>query len=207
MSLDEKRSKLLEFFTREHMFYNIKEVEAQGSKFTGVHPMQIKELLQTLVDDGMVNAEKCGVTTLYWCFEYDKHKKMKVLVERSQNKNDDLTKEIQSIVKSIKIEKEKRTKGNGEVMIQKIANLKKEKKALQEKMSSSAFDMDRVESIKKELQIEISNGEIYTDNIESLIYYFNKKNGIEREMFKQELGIPDEFKDFPNLDESFAKFV
>lgn len=201
------RSKLLHFFTREHMFYNIKEVEAQGSKFTGVHSMQIKELLQSLVDDGLVNAEKCGITTLYWCFEYDKHKKMKVMVEKSQKKNEDLSKEIQRLTKTIKSEEAKRTKGNGGEMMQKITNLNKEKSALQEKMSSSAFDVDRVECIKKELQNEISNGEIYTDNIESLIYYFNKNNGIGREMFKHELGIPEEFKDFPNLDERFSKFV
>lgn len=189
------------------MFYNIKEVEAQGSKFTGVHSMQIKDLLQSLVDDGLVNAEKCGVTTLYWCFEYDKHKKMKVLVENSAEKLGAVNSDIKKITEKIAIEKAKRTKGNSQEMLKQIDTLQKQKQSLAEKMSSSAFDMDRVDSIKKELQDEISNGEICTDNIESLIYYFQKNNGINRGVFKQELNIPEEFKDFPNLDEVFAKLT
>jgi len=189
------------------MFYNIKEVEAQGSKATGVHPMQIKDLLQSLVDDGLVNAEKCGVTTLYWYFEYDKHKKMKVLVEKSQEKLDKLKKDVDVASQRIDAEKKLRSKGNAEELIKRIEVLKLEKRELTGKLSSFAFGVDKVESIKKDLKVQISNGEICADNIESLIYYFNKNNGISRDVFKQELGIPEEFKDYPSIDELFANLT
>lgn len=189
------------------MFYNIKEIESQASKFTGVHVLQIKDLLQSLVDDDLVNAEKCGVTTLYWCFEYDKLKKMKSLVDTNEQKLRELSGDAQNISDKIKVERKRRTKGNSQEMLKQIHDLKKQKEELKETMSSSAFDIGRVESIKKALHNEIANGEICADNIESLVYYFQKNNGISRDLFRQELNIPEEFKEFPNINEIFARLT
>ncbi|CCH44534.1 Meiotic nuclear division protein 1 [Wickerhamomyces ciferrii] len=205
LTLEEKRTKLLQFFIKDHLFYTIKEVESLGGKFTGIHPMQIKEVLTSLVDDGLVNSEKCGVSILFWCFEYDKQKKVKEMLSKEEQKLGNLNKQFNELQEKIKFEESVRKIDDAEFKMNEISRLTNIKKELTNKFESSGFNMEKVDEVQKNLQNEIEIGEICTDNIESMLYHFKNSNGIDRKVFNQELGIPEEFKDFPNLNEFFAK--
>ncbi|KAK9448109.1 Mnd1 family-domain-containing protein [Limtongia smithiae] len=71
MSAAEKSVKLLNFFRDSQSFFAIKEIEKQGAKATGINSMQIKDVLQTLLDDSLVRCEKIGSGNYYWCFLSD----------------------------------------------------------------------------------------------------------------------------------------
>lgn len=203
LSNDEKRAKLLEFFTREHNFYNIKEVESLGSKFVGTHPMQMKELLQQLIDDDLVRSEKCGVTTVYWCFEYDKLKKMKEVVTMNQEKLDKLEAKKLMLQKNIETESGARKNSSYLKLKYEVSKLEARKAELFKLIEASSFNMDNMSSIKATLSQKLNDAECFTDNIEVLVSYFQKEYGIERSYFKQELDIPEEFKDLPSIDDVF----
>ena len=59
VSFDDKRLRLLEIFARAEVF-TLKEIEKIGSKEKGIVEQTIKDVLQTLVDDALVETDKIG---------------------------------------------------------------------------------------------------------------------------------------------------
>lgn len=72
LSLEDKNKKLLDWFEKKHDVHSIKEVEVKASKETGISSMQIKDILQNLIDENLINSEKCGTLKLYWSFKGNK---------------------------------------------------------------------------------------------------------------------------------------
>ncbi|KAH3674485.1 hypothetical protein WICMUC_003323 [Wickerhamomyces mucosus] len=194
MSLEEKRNKLLEFFTQNHMFYNLKEIEQQGGKYVGIHPLQMKDLLQTLLDDNLIKAEKCGVTTIYWCFQYDQIKNLKQIWGINQAKLQNLQIKRDKLIEECFKENKLRILKDRDQLISKFETMEKIYKNLQiQFINSKYFDFDKLENIKLNLIKRLNIADICTDTIESLIDYFKKNNDVEREYFQNEFDIPEEF--------------
>ncbi|KAF8530475.1 meiotic nuclear division protein 1 [Hysterangium stoloniferum] len=63
LSNDEKRTKLLEIFHE-----TLKELEKLGPKMKGIVSQSVKEVLQSLVDDGLVQMDKVGSSNFFWSF-------------------------------------------------------------------------------------------------------------------------------------------
>jgi len=64
ISFEEKRSRLLSIFTTDPSFYHIKEIEKLAHK-KGIHPMIVKEVLDSLIADYLVDMEKVGASSYY----------------------------------------------------------------------------------------------------------------------------------------------
>lgn len=64
ISFEEKRQRLLSIFTTDPTFYHIKEIEKLGSK-KGIHPMIVKDVLDSLIADNLVDMEKVGASSYY----------------------------------------------------------------------------------------------------------------------------------------------
>jgi hypothetical protein len=168
--------------------------------------MQIKELLQGLVDDGLVNAEKCGISIVYWCFEYDRVKSQKDMIEKRVEKVKSLRESSDRLKTEIIKERKSRSRGDGEERFALLESLQKRREELRNLLDNSVFDTDKVTSIKSDLLFRVSNAEVSVDNIESIIYHFSKKNDIKREFFERELDIPEEFASLPDIEKVFREF-
>ncbi|RCN27795.1 hypothetical protein ANCCAN_26467, partial [Ancylostoma caninum] len=68
LSLEEKRAKMLELFYESKEFFQMKELEKIAPKKKGVISQSVKEVTQSLVDDGLVECEKIGTFVCYWAF-------------------------------------------------------------------------------------------------------------------------------------------
>ena len=68
MSVDEKRERLLALLYETRDIFTIKELEKQGNKAKGITAQTVKEIAQSLVDDGTVHCEKIGTSNYYWAF-------------------------------------------------------------------------------------------------------------------------------------------
>lgn len=82
LSIGEKRAKLLEIFSEKKEFFQLKELE-KISKEKGLIQNQVKEILQSLVDDGTVESDKIGSTLFYWSFPAKR-------IEENRKKGDEL---------------------------------------------------------------------------------------------------------------------
>lgn len=68
VSFEEKRIRLLQLFYERKEFFTLKELEKIAAKEKGIVAQAVKDVLQTLVDDGLVKSEKIGTSVYFWTF-------------------------------------------------------------------------------------------------------------------------------------------
>uniref|UniRef100_A0A8C8CGK6 Meiotic nuclear division protein 1 homolog n=1 Tax=Oncorhynchus tshawytscha TaxID=74940 RepID=A0A8C8CGK6_ONCTS len=68
LSLEEKRTLMMEIFFETKEVFQLKDIEKIAPKTKGITPMSVKEVLQSLVDDNMVDCERVGTSNYYWAF-------------------------------------------------------------------------------------------------------------------------------------------
>jgi hypothetical protein len=79
LSLEEKRQRCLDYFTETADYFQLKELEKTLPKTKGIGirwlviiayivSQTVKEVVQSLVDDRLVNQEKIGSSNYFWCF-------------------------------------------------------------------------------------------------------------------------------------------
>lgn len=66
LSNEEKRKRMQDFFLEKQDFFQLKDVEKLCSAEKGIVVQSIKDVLQSLVDDGLVESEKIGTSVYYW---------------------------------------------------------------------------------------------------------------------------------------------
>ena len=64
LSFDEKKQILARVMASDAMYYNFKEIELMARK-NGIVPQSVKEVLDCLVGDRIVNQEKIGSLNMY----------------------------------------------------------------------------------------------------------------------------------------------
>jgi Mnd1 HTH domain len=55
-------------FALQKDFFQLKELEKSCQKEKGITSMSVKDILQSLVDDGMVDTDKIGTSVYFWAF-------------------------------------------------------------------------------------------------------------------------------------------
>uniref|UniRef100_A0A4W2DVJ8 Tripartite motif containing 2 n=1 Tax=Bos indicus x Bos taurus TaxID=30522 RepID=A0A4W2DVJ8_BOBOX len=68
LSAEEKRTRMMEIFYETKDVFQLKDMEKIAPKEKGITAMSVKEVLQSLVDDGMVDCERIGTSNYYWAF-------------------------------------------------------------------------------------------------------------------------------------------
>lgn len=68
VTLDEKRARMLQIFYEKKEFFTLKELEKVAPKEKGIVVQSVKDVLQALVDDGLVRTEKIGTSVYFWTF-------------------------------------------------------------------------------------------------------------------------------------------
>lgn len=68
VSAEEKRARLLELFYEKKEFFQLKDLEKIAPKEKGIVIGSVKETLQTLVDNGLVDTDKIGGSLYFWAF-------------------------------------------------------------------------------------------------------------------------------------------
>lgn len=68
VSLDEKRMRMLQIFYEKKEFFTLKELEKIALKEKNIVVQAVKDVLQGLVDDGLVRSEKIGTSIYFWRF-------------------------------------------------------------------------------------------------------------------------------------------
>lgn len=101
ISADEKRSLLLEIFHETKEFYQLKDLEKIAVKDKGLKEQAVKEILQALVDEGLVESDKIGSSQYYWSFPAKKRKLKQQELEQLKRKVDESTGRVAELQKRI----------------------------------------------------------------------------------------------------------
>lgn len=59
---------MLQIFHEKKTFFTLKEIEKIAPKEKGIVVQSVKDILQALVDDDLIRAEKIGTSIYYWKF-------------------------------------------------------------------------------------------------------------------------------------------
>ncbi|KAI5954416.1 MND1 [Candida jiufengensis] len=193
-SLEEKQKDLLEWFQSNHDFYPLKEIEQKASKNCKISSIQIKELVNNLVNEGFIEVEKCGTTNLYWSFKYNqiklKEDKLTRLSEEIKE-NKDTSKELEQKLQVSEEERSTDKMPDRDEKVLELDTLSKEIADLNSKLNQLSL-VNNVDEIKSKI-------EFYNDSIETLLSYLSQRSGFKIDELKQEFNIPMELEDIPGL--------
>ncbi|TNJ27251.1 Mnd1 [Giardia muris] len=193
-SLDEKKAKLLDQMLQTGEIYSNKTIEAL-SKPTGISAMIIKQVLMELVNEDLVDSEKIGTSTYYWCFASKKSQTVLSQKSKLEGEIQQLKKEIQTLEKSIvdlqggREESDQRT-----LLLQRQAELQATLKEQKERFKQlSKNDPEVANRLKSFTKTAIEQANIWTDNILSLKKHLVEKYGMDPKELGNHLGITVDF--------------
>lgn len=102
VSAEEKRTRLLEVFHEKKEFFQLKELEKIAPKEKGITAASVKETLQRLVDDGLVDTDKIGGSVYYWGFPSKAINSKKRKIEELEKQYADSVKKMKTVEENTK---------------------------------------------------------------------------------------------------------
>ncbi|EPZ35975.1 meiotic nuclear division protein 1 [Rozella allomycis CSF55] len=196
LSFEEKCKRLLELFYETSDFFQLKELEKIAPKQKGIVMQSVKEVLQALVDDNLVQGEKIGTSNYFWSFPSSarhlrttKLETLREQISRIDNQLKDLDKEI-GVAKVGKDQSETRTVKLNELLI-----LENEKKRIEKELDSfKELDPEAFEKNKQNSENLSQKINTWTDNIYALQSYCSKTFNIDGVSFLKQFEIPDDLE-------------
>ncbi|EJD03047.1 meiotic nuclear division protein 1, partial [Fomitiporia mediterranea MF3/22] len=105
LSAEEKRVRLLEIFHETKDFFQLKELEKLGPKMKGIVQQSVKEVLQGLVDDSLVQSDKIGSSNFFWSFPSQRGALMNSRLNTAKETRANLQSQLQDLQDTIENEK------------------------------------------------------------------------------------------------------
>ncbi|KAJ7346617.1 meiotic nuclear division protein 1 [Mycena olivaceomarginata] len=197
LSAEEKRVKLLEIFHESKDFYQLKELEKLGPKLKGIVSQSVKEVLQSLVDDGLVQGDKIGSSNFFWSFPsqrgaimQNRLKQLKETREGHQTQQTELRAQLET-EKAARVENESRAE-----QLKKLQQLKKTHVQLLDELGAyGACDPAKVEEMRRAVTLGKEAAIRWTDNYSMLLSHFTRQHGVDAGEIRRHLGVEEEYED------------
>ena len=184
----------MQIFYEKKSFFQLKELEKIAPKEKGITSMSVKEVLQSLVDDSMVDSERIGTSNYFWAYP------SKGLNSRKR-KFEELTKQEALIKNKIEnncltLEKVKKGKENSKDrcnMLTDLSKLEEENKKLNEELQQyEDCDPEVLDGVKKEGDLAVEAANRWTDNIFQVKGWCKTKFNIEGNQMNKQFSIPED---------------
>lgn len=195
LSLEEKRTRMLEIFFESKDVFQLKDIEKIAPKSKGITPMAVKDVLQSLVDDNMVDCERVGTSNYYWAFPSKalntrKHKldELKRQISEAKQRKESL----QKAVDAAKVGREDTSKRSA--LLKELERLREERSQLQTELDKyRECDPEVVEEMKKANVVAKEAVSRWTDNVFAIKSWTKKKFSFDESRINKAFGIPDDF--------------
>ncbi|VDO32568.1 unnamed protein product [Haemonchus placei] len=194
LSLEEKRAKMLELFYESQEFFQMKELEKIAPKQKGVIAQSVKEVTQSLVDDGLVECEKIGTFVCYWAFPskalQSRKRKLKDLEESVR----DLEAKIKDGTAQLKEQRKGKEDSKERTQLLELhAKLLEEENELSGRLAQYAeYDPEVIAQVKQRTEKARDEANRWTDNIFSIKKWCKTKFGMDEKVLNQQFEIPED---------------
>ncbi|PVG01223.1 meiotic nuclear division protein 1 [Serendipita vermifera] len=196
MSADEKRVKILEIFHETKDFFQLKEIEKLASK-KGVVEKTVKDIVQTLVADGLVQSDKIGSSNFFWAFPSARGATLRNQLSKVTEENETLVKRITEMEEAIAHERTSRVDSperqtalaEFQALQAELAKLKNELSAYGQCDPVHLAQKQRANFLAKEAAIR------WTDNVVLARDYFSRLLSLEAGDINQHFDIKTGFED------------
>ncbi|XP_072944725.1 meiotic nuclear division protein 1 homolog [Epargyreus clarus] len=192
LSADEKRSKMLEIFHQSKDFFQLKELEKIAPKEKGITMQSVKEVIQSLVDDHLVDTEKIGTSVYFWSFPSKaKNAKKRKLLDL-QNELEETSKKLKKAEDSIASQSVGREDNDErKITLTNLENVEKQEAELKKELQKYRdCDPEYIAQLKAETEDLKSAVNRWTENIYILKSYIKNTFQMENEIIDQNFNIP-----------------
>lgn len=195
LSFDEKRNRMMEIFFETKDVFQLKDLEKIAPKEKGITPMSVKEVLQSLVDDALVDSDRIGTSNYFWAFPskalHIRNQKLETLGIQLR----EATERKQSVCQNIeKVNVGRQNTENRAKLTKELEELRKEKIQLKADVEKyQECDPEVVEEIRKLNKIARDAANRWTDNVFTVKSWAKKKFGFENKQIDKTFGIPEDF--------------
>ncbi|KAI7871138.1 meiotic nuclear division protein 1 [Spinellus fusiger] len=197
VSAEEKRKRLEALFHESGDFYQLKEVEKLGTK-KGIVSQAIKDVLQSLVDDGLVSTDRIGTSNYYWSFPATAaltHTRMRDL---KRERDEELEKRKKLKETTDTLSSACQPSEEREALLHQWKQAQQENKALL--LALSPYKNNDPVMIKAKASASLRAKEAanrWTENLWTLQSYCVRTFGIERSVLNEQFGLEDTLDTLP----------
>jgi len=195
LSLEEKRKKMMEIFYETKDVFLLKDLEKIAPKMKGITSMSVKDVVTSLVDDGLVDTEKIGTSVYFWAFPSKASQARKRKLEMAEEKSAKMASKLKELEKEV-AEAEKGREETPER--QELMERLKEEKDKRDKMLVRLKDFAEndpavLEQMVRETGEAVEAVNRWTDNIFSIQGWIKKKfPSVDQATFSKQFGIPED---------------
>ncbi|XP_054460636.1 meiotic nuclear division protein 1 homolog [Anoplopoma fimbria] len=195
LSLEEKRTRMMEIFFETKDVFQLKDIEKIAPKTKGITPMSVKDVLQSLVDDSMVDCERVGTSNYYWAFP------SKALHARKRKLEDLQTQISEAKQRKVSAQKAVEKAKVGRQDTEERSSLLKELQALREERTQLQAELEKYRECDPEVIEDMRKTNVeakeavsrWTDNIFAIKSWTKKKFSFDDSRIDKAFGIPEDF--------------
>ena len=175
MSLEEKRQILLGLFRKEHSFFHYKEIEKYCTQHK-LNFMIVKDLLQGILADNLVETEKIGSSSFYWSLPTRVLAAKKNILERENERKENIISDIENTNKKINECKNLRKNDDRQKKLDELDECIKKKDEYDKIIKSfKKSDPERYEKLINENKSYVQLYDNWADNIYTLEQWLRTK--------------------------------
>jgi len=194
LSLEEKRKAMLEIFYEKKEFFQLKDLEKIAPKEKGIVVQSVKDVLQSLVDDCMVDTDKIGTSVYYWSFPSKTASIRKQKLELLQKKIEETKKRKLNTDTKLDAAKADRKDEDGlNSLLEQLKQAQEINKSLKPKLKQyEELDPDALVALKTEAEMAKTSANRWTDNIDNIKSWCKNKFFMEESVLNKQFGIPED---------------
>ena len=195
VSAEEKRTRMLDLLYERQDFFQLKELERLGPKEKGVVSQSVKEVIQGLVDDGLVDTDKIGTSIYFWAFPSKgaaaRKRKLETLeAQLAQTRQKRSSLESQLAEAGVDREEgEDRSQ-----LLQGLADSQRRRAELDGEIAKyKDCDPETLEAMRRESATATEAANRWTDNVYNIKTWCKRKFAMEEAVIDKQFGVPENF--------------
>ncbi|CAL1679539.1 unnamed protein product [Lasius platythorax] len=194
VSLDEKRLRIIQIFQEKKEFFTLKEIEKIASKEKKVVVQSVQDVLQALVDDGLVQSDKIGTTIYFWKFPGESIAATERKIADTSKKIVEAEFKLQKLKEEIQKEKElKKDTEEKRNLLEEVERLRKKEQEIKKQIAKfSNVNPEEITEIKEKAQRYKDLVNIWTDNIFAIQSWCRTKFNILDQDLNKQFNIPED---------------
>ncbi|KDR75910.1 hypothetical protein GALMADRAFT_248700 [Galerina marginata CBS 339.88] len=163
----------------------------------GIVSQSVKDVLQSLVDDGLVQADKIGSSNFFWSFPSQHGVLVQARLDKVKETRETHQTQISELKSAISTAKAERIDSDARSSALKtLTELKQEISTLEAELNAYGdSNPTKVEEMKRAAFLAKEASYRWTDNYGMLLGYFTRQTGVGIEDLRQYLGIGEDYED------------
>ncbi|XP_029168107.1 meiotic nuclear division protein 1 homolog [Nylanderia fulva] len=194
VSLDEKRLRIIQIFHEKKEFFTLKEIEKIASKEKNIVIQSVQDVLQALVDDGLVQSGKVGTSTYFWKFPGESIAATERKIAEMSKKIVEAEFKLQKLKEEVQKEKEfKKDNEEKRNLLEEVDRLRKEEQEIKKQIAKfSVINPEAIKEIEEKARKNKDLANIWTDNIFAVQSWCKNKFSISEQDLNKQFNIPED---------------